>query len=343
MNSYALIRPILFALDPEKAHHISLDSMAFLHRHHLLDYFVTRSMSLPTTFCGLELKNPVGLAAGLDKDGKYIDALATLGFGYLEIGTVTPLPQAGNPLPRMFRLTESNGLINRMGFNNDGVQACIERVQASQFYQEGGILGLNIGKNAITPMELAHTDYLIGLRAVYPYASYITINISSPNTKNLRELQSADGLYQLLEHIALEREKLVQEYGKRSPIFLKIAPDLDLLQIEIIAELVEKFQIDAIIATNTTVARNHVPDEKFLNEMGGLSGAPVRDMSNHVIKTFSQLLHRRVPIIGVGGIMNGTDALEKRLSGAQIIQIYSGLIFKGPDLIPECISALDPR
>ncbi|SMC66962.1 quinone-dependent dihydroorotate dehydrogenase [Polynucleobacter kasalickyi] len=343
MDPYSFIRPILFRFAPENAHHLSLDSLSFLHRHQLLSPFIHQPSSVPTNLCGLQLDNPVGLAAGLDKDGKYIDALAALGFGFLEIGTVTPRPQAGNPLPRMFRLTKSKAIINRMGFNNDGVEACIKRVEASSFYQEGGILGLNIGKNATTPIEEAHTDYVIGLRSVYPYASYITINISSPNTKNLRQLQSNNQLYFLLEQISIEREKLIQQFGKRTPIFLKIAPDLNLEEIDTIAQYIEQFQIDALIATNTTISRDKIAGEKQQAEAGGLSGEPLSELSNKIIKQFHHLLHGKIPIIGVGGIMTGTDALEKKLAGANVIQLYSGLIYRGPHLIQECISAMDPN
>ena len=343
MDSYSLIRPILFRFDPENAHHLSLDSLSFLHRHQLLSPFVRQPALVPTNLCGLQLDNPVGLAAGLDKDGKYIDALAALGFGFLEIGTVTPLPQAGNPLPRMFRLTNSKAIINRMGFNNDGVQACIKRVEASSFYQDGGILGLNIGKNATTPIEEAHSDYVIGLRTVYPYASYITINISSPNTKNLRQLQSNNQLYFLLEQISIEREKLIQQFGKRTPIFLKIAPDLSLEEIEVISQYIEQFEIDALIATNTTISRDNIDSEKLKSEAGGLSGAPLASLSNQIIKQFHHFLNGKIPIIGVGGIMTGTDALEKKLAGAKVVQLYSGLIYRGPNLIQECISAMDPN
>ena len=343
MDPYSFIRPILFRFDPENAHHLSLDSLSFLHRHQLLSPFVHQASSVPTTLCGLQLDNPVGLAAGLDKDGKYIDVLAALGFGFLEIGTVTPLPQAGNPLPRMFRLPKSKAIINRMGFNNDGVEACIQRVEASTFYQEGGVLGLNIGKNAVTPIEQAHTDYVIGLRAVYPYASYITINISSPNTKNLRQLQSNNQLYFLLEQISIEREKLIQQFGKRTPIFLKIAPDLTLEEVDVIAQYIEQFEIDALIATNTTISRENIAHEKLQSEAGGLSGAPLAEKSNQIIKQFHHLLNGKIPIIGVGGIMTGTDALEKKLAGAKVVQLYSGLIYRGPHLIQECISAMDPN
>ena len=343
MDSYSFIRPLLFQFEAEKAHHFTLETLSFLHRCHLLNSFISRTNVLPTNLCGLQLNNPVGLAAGLDKDGKYIDALAALGFGFLEIGTVTPLPQAGNPLPRMFRLAKSQAIINRMGFNNDGVQACIKRVEASTYYQNGGILGINIGKNAITPIENAHSDYIICLKAVYPFASYITINISSPNTKNLRQLQSNNQLHHLLNEFTLAREQLIQQYGKRTPVFLKIAPDLNNEEIEVISSYIEKFQIDALIATNTTISREEISQEALCNEAGGLSGAPLRELSNQTIKQFHHYLSHKVPIIGVGGIMNGTDALEKKIMGAKAIQVYSGLIYRGPRLIQECITALDPN
>jgi dihydroorotate dehydrogenase len=340
MNLYPLVRPWLFSLDAEKAHHVSFKALDFAHRCGIMPTIIGKVPQLPTEFCGLSLPNPVGLAAGLDKDGKHIDTLAALGFGFLEIGTVTPLPQPGNPLPRMFRLPEASALINRMGFNNDGVDACVERVKASHFYQSGGIIGLNIGKNAVTPIDKASEDYVICLQKVYAVASYITVNISSPNTKNLRQLQGGQDLIDLLQTLTLEKEKLSQKFGKQVPLFLKIAPDLDPDQVLAIADALLQFKIDALVATNTTLSRNGVEGLKHSSQAGGLSGKPVKNISTAMIKSFSEALQGKIPIIGVGGIMHGSDALEKRNAGASVVQLYSGLIYKGPQLIKDAISAL---
>ena len=282
----------------------------------------------------------MGLAAGLDKDGKHIDALAALGFGFLEIGTVTPKPQPGNPKPRMFRLPDAQAIINRMGFNNDGVDACVKRVRNSSYWQNGGIVGLNIGKNASTPIENAASDYITAMQAVYEVASYITVNISSPNTQNLRALQGEDMLRALLSSLHLAREALSDQYGVRKPLFLKIAPDLDQTDIKLIADLLLEFKIDAVIATNTTIARDAVKGLAFGEELGGLSGAPVRIASTQIVQNLKQHLGDAIPIIGVGGILSGKDALEKVEAGASLVQIYSGLIYRGPQLIAECASAL---
>lgn len=340
MNLFPCIRPLLFSLDAEQAHNATFQILDRLEKIGILKYLVGNIPSAPIEFCGMKLKNPVGLAAGLDKDGKHIDALASLGFGFLEIGTVTPLPQQGNPKPRLFRLQKARGIINRMGFNNDGVDACVARVKASKFYQAGGIIGLNIGKNAITPIENAVDDYLIGLRKVYPIASYVTINISSPNTKNLRQLQQGSELDSLLNALAIEREKLSNEFGKRLPLFLKIAPDLLDDQIKEIAKLVIQYKFDAIIATNTTLSREGVENEMNGNETGGLSGAPVKNLSTQTLEKFKQELAGSVPLIGVGGILTGQDAQDKVFAGAKVVQLYSGLIYKGPQLVADCINAL---
>lgn len=342
MNLFHLAKPFLFQIDPEKAHNLTLSSLEIFYKQGILKHIIGEVPKLPTHLCGLQLPNPVGLAAGLDKDGKHIDALATLGFGFLEIGTVTPLPQPGNPGPRMFRLTSSEGIINRMGFNNDGVDACVERVKKSQFYQSGGVIGLNIGKNAITPMEDASKDYVTCLQKVYDVASYVTINISSPNTKNLRQLQGSQDLEKLLKILTEERERLYQTFGKKTPLFLKIAPDLVPEQIAEIADLIEQYKIDALIATNTTISRDGIREESAQHEAGGLSGRPLRILATRTLNLFHKALQGRVPLIGVGGIHNGTDALEKRRAGAHVIQLYSGLIYEGPHLIKECINALKP-
>ena len=289
---------------------------------------------------GLNFPSPVGLAAGLDKDGAYIDGLAALGFGFIEIGTVTPRAQPGNPKPRMFRLPEAQALINRMGFNNGGVDAFVRNVQASRFYQERrGILGLNIGKNADTPIERATDDYLYCLDKVYPYAAYVTVNISSPNTKNLRQLQQASELDALLSSLKQAQSRLADTHGRYVPLVLKIAPDLDDEQIDTIASALLRNHIDGVIATNTTITREAVQGLTHANETGGLSGAPVRDLSTRVIRALHQVLQGEIPIIGVGGILNGVDAHEKMAAGASLIQLYTGLIYRGPALVGECASA----
>ena len=340
IDSYSFLRPWLFCLDPEQAHNLTLSNLDRAQRWGLLQRFITKPLADPRTLCGIQFPNPVGLAAGLDKDGKHIDSLATLGFGYLEIGTVTPRPQAGNPKPRMFRLSEAQALINRMGFNNDGVDACVARVRRSQFWQNGGVLGMNIGKNASTPIEEASKDYVAAMEAVYDVASYITVNISSPNTQHLRSLQSEEMLRELLRELHEERKKLSDRYGVRKPLFLKIAPDLDQGDIHLIADLLLEFEIDAVIATNTTISRDAVAGIEHSAEAGGLSGAPLREASCLVIETLKARLGNAIPIIGVGGILSGADAREKILAGASLIQLYSGLIFRGPELINECAKAL---
>ena len=340
IDSYSFLRPWLFCLDPERAHNLTLSNMDRAYRWGLLERFVTQPAPDPRSICGITFPNPVGLAAGLDKDGKHIDALGALGFGFLEIGTVTPRPQPGNPKPRMFRLPEAQALINRMGFNNDGVDACVARVRRSRYWQNGGVVGLNIGKNASTPIEDAASDYVLAMNAVYEIASYITVNISSPNTQNLRALQGEEMLRSLLGSLDVAREELSDRFGVRKPLFLKIAPDLDVADINLIADLLLEFGLDAIIATNTTVSRTVVANLEHGNEAGGLSGAPVRAASTEVIKTLKARLGNDLPIIGVGGILSGQDAQEKVSAGASLVQIYSGLIYRGPDLVSECISAL---
>ena len=340
MDSYPLLRPWLFCLDPERAHDLTLSNLDRAERWGLLRHLVPTVPANPQTLCGITFPNPVGLAAGLDKDGKHIDALATLGFGFLEIGTVTPKPQSGNPKPRMFRLSAAQAIINRMGFNNDGVDACVSRVRRSGFWNHGGVIGLNIGKNASTPIENAASDYISAMEAVYEIASYITINISSPNTQNLRALQGEEMLRSLLSDLHVARERLSDQHGVRKPVFLKIAPDLNSEDIHLIADLLLEFGIDAIIATNTTIARDAVNHLKYGNEMGGLSGAPVKIASTEVIQKLKKRLGNQLPIIGVGGIMSGLDAKEKIQAGASLVQLYSGLIYRGPLLVSECAEAL---
>lgn len=332
---YPLLRPLLFSLDPETAHHATLDALNTAHRLGLL--CAKHPAANPRTVMGLSFPNPVGLAAGLDKNGTYIDALAALGFGFIEIGTITPRPQPGNPKPRMFRLPEARGIINRMGFNNLGVDALVENVMRAKYT---GILGINIGKNADTPIEKAADDYLIGLRKVYPFASYVAINISSPNTKNLRQLQGGDELDALLSQLKAEQEKLAGLHHKYVPLAVKIAPDLDQEQIRQIAALLIRHRIDGVIATNTTLSREGVENLPHGDEVGGLSGAPVREKSTALIRELAAALNGTLPIIGVGGILSGADALEKTQAGAALVQIYSGMIYRGPDLVGETIAAL---
>jgi dihydroorotate dehydrogenase len=337
---YALARPLLFSLDPETAHNLTLHN---LRRAAALGLAGAGNKPAPDprTVMGITFPNPVGLAAGLDKDGAYIDGLAALGFGSIEIGTVTPRAQAGNPKPRMFRLPAKRAIINRMGFNNGGVDAFVANVQASKFYQERqGVLGLNIGKNADTPIERAADDYLHCLRKVYPYASYVTVNISSPNTKNLRQLQGASELDALLAQLKAEQSRLADQHGRYVPLTLKIAPDIDGDQIREIADALLRHKIDGVIATNTTLNRRDVEGLRHANEAGGLSGTPVFDLSNIVIRALKKELGDEVPIIGVGGIMRGADAKAKIAAGAQLVQLYSGLIYAGPALVRECAAAL---
>jgi len=334
---YSLLRPALFALDSETAHHATLDAIKSAHCAGLLSLMVKRPLADPRTVMGIEFPNPVGLAAGLDKNGAYIDALGALGFGFIEIGTITPRAQPGNPKPRMFRLPAAQGIINRMGFNNDGVDALIENVQRAKYR---GVLGINIGKNAATPIEQAADDYLIGLRKVYQYASYVAVNISSPNTKNLRQLQGGDELDALLAQLKAEQEKLAQTHGKYVPLAVKIAPDLEGDQVKEIAGLLIKHRLDGVIATNTTLSRVGVENLPHGNEAGGLSGAPVKEKSTAVIRLLAAELQGALPIIGVGGILTGTDALEKIQAGAALVQIYSGMIYRGPELVAECATAI---
>jgi dihydroorotate dehydrogenase len=337
---YALARPLLFALDPETAHNLTLPLLRYAANLGIAAT-VNRSVADVRHVMGLSFPNAVGLAAGLDKDGDYIDGLSALGFGFIEVGTVTPRPQPGNPRPRMFRLPQANALINRMGFNNGGVDAFVRNVQSSRFYQEKlGVLGLNIGKNADTPMERATDDYLICLDKVYPYASYVTVNISSPNTKNLRQLQQASELDELLTKLKEAQSRLADKHGRYVPIVLKIAPDLDIEQIRTIADALLLHHMDGVIATNTTITRDAVQGLAHANEMGGLSGAPVRELSNRVIRALHQQLGKDIPIIGVGGIFSADDAQAKLDAGASLIQLYTGLIYRGPALVGECAEAL---
>ncbi|HZX26785.1 MAG TPA: quinone-dependent dihydroorotate dehydrogenase [Telluria sp.] len=337
---YALARPLLFTLDPEAAHNLTLPALRRAARLGLTN-LCSRPAPDPRTVMGITFPNPVGLAAGLDKDGAYIDGLAALGFGFIEVGTVTPRAQPGNPMPRMFRLPQAKAIINRMGFNNHGVDAFVANVRASRFYQDRqGVLGLNIGKNATTPIENAADDYLHCLEKVYPYASYVTVNISSPNTKNLRQLQGASELDALLARLKDAQQRLADQHQRYVPLTLKIAPDLDAEQIKNIADALLRHKIDGVIATNTTLARDAVQGLPHADEAGGLSGAPVFELSNAVIRGLKRELGDAIPIIGVGGILRGADARAKIEAGAQLVQLYSGLIYAGPALVKDCAAAL---
>lgn len=337
---YPFARDALFALDAETAHHVTLDNLRWMHALGLGRLVAPRVPDDPQTVMGLRFPNPVGLAAGMDKNGAYIDALAMLGFGFIEVGTVTPRPQPGNPRPRMFRVAPAEALVNRMGFNNGGLDAFVRNVCRSQFRTRGGgILGLNIGKNADTPIERATDDYLVGLSGVYPHADYVTINISSPNTKQLRELQGADQLDALLGALKRRQGELADAHGRYVPLAVKIAPDLDAEQIQGVADALVAHAIDGVIATNTTLARDSVQGMPHADEAGGLSGAPLAAASDAVIAALEARLDGRVPIIGVGGIVRGRDAVAKRDAGARLVQLYTGLIYRGPSLVAECAAA----
>ncbi len=334
--SYALLRPALFLLEPEHAHEVTLRLLSTANKVGLLG-LTHSNIDLPVSCMGVHLPNPVGLAAGLDKNGAYIDALANLGFGFIEVGTITPKPQAGNDKPRLFRLTKAGAIINRMGFNNAGVNALIHNIKRAKFK---GVLGINIGKNATTPVENALDDYIYCLERVYPYASYITVNISSPNTKNLRDLQSGDALAHLLSGVKNCHSRLATSYGFYVPIALKIAPDLDDDQIDEIAKNVLAFDIDGLIATNTTLARTGVENYPQATEAGGLSGRPVQYQSTEVLQKFHDRLAGKVDLLGVGGIDTGKAAVQKMQAGASAIQLYSGLVYRGAGLIDECVNAV---
>jgi len=340
---YPLARPFLFRLDPETAHDLTLDLLARGEGTPLQWAWREEAVSDPVHLAGLTFPNRVGLAAGLDKNARCIDALAAMGFGFVEVGTVTPRPQPGNPKPRMFRLPQAQALINRLGFNNDGLEAFIANVQRSRVRAERTqplLLGLNIGKNAATPIEDATRDYLLGLNGVYPHADYVTVNISSPNTQNLRALQSDEALDALLGALAAERERLAATQGRRVPLFVKIAPDLDAQQVAVIAATLTRHGMDGVIATNTTIARQAVQGLPHAQESGGLSGAPVRAASNAVIRQLRAALGPGFPIIGVGGILSAQDAVDKVRAGADVVQIYTGLIYQGPALVAQAARAL---
>jgi dihydroorotate dehydrogenase len=358
---YALTRPFLFGLDPEAAHELTLGSLARTQGTPLQCLYAQTQVADPISLAGLTFPNRVGLAAGLDKNARCIDAWGAMGFGFIEVGTVTPLAQPGNPKPRIFRLPQAQALINRLGFNNEGLETFVANVQKSKLRQAKSrmnaddaaplaqknfaekhplILGLNIGKNASTPIEQANDDYVAALRGVYAHADYVTVNISSPNTQNLRALQSDAALESLLTALAAERERLQAQHGKRVPLFIKIAPDLDDAQIDWIARALPAHGMDGVVATNTTIGREAVAGLRHASETGGLSGRPVFDASNRVIARLRSALPPSFPIIGVGGILSGSDAVAKIKAGADVVQIYTGLIYQGPALVSQVARAL---
>ena len=338
---YALTRPFLFGLDAEQAHELTLRSIATLQNTGAQRLWSQPVVDDPVTLAGLRFPNRIGLAAGLDKNGRCIDGFGAMGFGFIEVGTVTPRAQPGNPKPRLFRLTQAQALVNRLGFNNDGLAAFVANVRlARTFRARGGILGLNIGKNASTPIDRAVDDYTEALRGVYPHADYVTVNISSPNTKDLRTLQADDALDALLGALQSCRTALEAEHGRRVPIFVKIAPDLDRAQVRVIALALRRHGVDGVIATNTTLARDAVQGQPHADEAGGLSGAPLLAASNRVIAQLRDALGRGYPIIGVGGVLSSKDAVAKRAAGADLVQIYTGLIYRGPTLVHAAARAL---
>lgn len=333
---YTFARRCLFALSPEISHEVSLKSLAVAERVGLLRLFAPSVAACPVEVMGIQFPNPVGLAAGLDKNGDYINALGQLGFGFVEIGTITPLPQPGNPKPRLFRLVDQEGIINRMGFNNKGVAHLVNQVKKRRYK---GILGINIGKNKATPEAQALDDYCACLRAVYAYADYVTVNISSPNTPGLRDLQFGESLQHLLVAIKAQQMQLTEQYDRYVPIAVKIAPDMTEEEIRSVADTLLANRIDAVIATNTTLSREGAEESPLVNEIGGLSGAPLKDKSTEVIRILATQLAGRMPIIGVGGIVSGTDAAEKLRAGASLVQLYSGFIYRGPRLIETAVNA----
>ncbi len=334
---YPLFRPLLFAADPEAAHAATFVALDTAARIGIAQALAPRIPDLPVTVMGIRFPNPVGLAAGLDKNAAHLPGLAALGFGFLEAGTVTPRPQPGNPRPRMFRVPAAHALINRLGFNNDGVERFVRNVAASGYR---GVLGINLGRNFDTPNERAADDYVAGLRAVHAHAHYVTVNISSPNTQGLRALQSEAALADLLARLVRERDALVQRHGRALPLAVKIAPDLDDAALRGIAATLVAARVDGVIATNTTLARDAVRGLPHADEAGGLSGAPVRALADRAITTLARALDGALPIIGVGGILSGADACTKIAAGATLVQVYTGLIYRGPALVAECVAAL---
>jgi dihydroorotate dehydrogenase len=334
---YDILRPLLFRLDPEKAHHLTLYALGVAQRSNLMRWVATPPEDLPVEVFGISFPNPVGLAAGLDKNAEHLDALDALGFGFIEVGTVTPLPQPGNDKPRMFRLPEYDAIINRLGFNNGGVDALVHNVLKSSYH---GVLGINIGKNKDTPNDKAVNDYLTCLHKVYEHASYITVNISSPNTQGLRDLQEEATLYKFISLLRAAQERLGSQAGRRKPMLLKIAPDLSEAELDAIADVLTRTGIDGVICSNTTIDHASVADDPHGNETGGLSGKPLFERSTAVLAGMHKRLAGRIPLIGVGGILDGSDAAEKLDAGASLVQIYSGLIYRGPHLVTECVNEI---
>ena len=337
---YGFARPLLFRLDAERAHGLALASLDAAHRAGMMQLLAKPPSPLPTEAFGLRFPNPVGLAAGLDKNGAHIDALFALGFGFVEVGTVTPKPQDGNPKPRMFRLPRHRALINRLGFNNQGVDALVANVGRAK---RAGILGINIGKNKDTPNENAADDYLFCLERVYPLADYVTVNISSPNTAGLRELQEEQALRQLIGTLREAQERLAAQHGRRVPVLVKVAPDLSDDDIEAAARVLSDLHVDGVIATNTTVSRINVQSDRRAGETGGLSGEPLMNKSTTVLRMLRTRLPDSIPLVGVGGILSGADAVKKFAAGASLVQVYSGLIYRGPELIGDCVEAIRRR
>ena len=333
---YDLARKALFATDPETAHELTLEGLKMGHRFGATR-LLCKEKPQPVECMGLTFPNPVGVAPGLDKNGDYFEALGDLGFGFVEIGTITPRPQPGNPKPRVFRLTKAQAMINRLGFNNKGVDHLVHRVRNHRFR---GVLGINIGKNFDTPNDRAADDYLICLEKVYQYADYITVNISSPNTKNLRDLQSEDALDQLLGVLAKRREELADKHDRLAPMALKVAPDLEEGAITAIADVVSRHGMDAVIATNTTISRDAVAGMEHAEETGGLSGAPLKEKADQVLGELRKALPEDIAMIGVGGITRGQDAVDKLKKGADLVQFYTGMVYRGPELVTECLQAI---
>jgi len=334
---YEILRPLLFGLDAEKAHHLTLYGLGVAQRSGFARWIARPPQDLPTRAFGIDFPNPVGLAAGLDKNAEHLDALDALGFGFIEVGTVTPRPQQGNDRPRLFRLPQHEAIINRMGFNNAGVDALVRNVQASSYH---GVLGINIGKNKDTPNEKAVSDYLLCLTRVYEHASYITVNISSPNTQGLRDLQEEATLRRFIAVLREAQERLGSQHGKRKPMLLKIAPDLSEAELDAIAEVLLRTGIDGVICTNTTIDHGAVADDPRGGEAGGLSGKPLFERSTAVLAGMHRRLQGRIPLIGVGGILDGSEAAEKIDAGASLVQVYSGLIYRGPQLVAECVDEI---
>lgn len=334
---YDILRPLLFKLDAETAHRATLYALGVAQRSGFSQWIAKPPADLPTRVFGITFPNPVGLAAGLDKNAEHLDALDALGFGFIEVGTVTPKPQPGNERPRLFRLPRHEAIINRMGFNNAGVDALVRNVQRSSYH---GVLGINIGKNKDTPNEKAVSDYLLCLTRVYELASYVTVNISSPNTQGLRDLQEEATLRRFISVLREAQERLGSQHGRRKPMLLKIAPDLGEAELDAIAEVLLHTGIDGVICSNTTIDHTAVADDPHGNEVGGLSGKPLFDRSTAVLTGMHRRLQGRIPLIGVGGILDGSDAAEKMEMGASLVQLYSGLIYRGPPLVAECVSEI---